>query len=85
MDTHIETATLLSVFQKVLDNGERVDGKSRLDGISASTDYDGYTVFLEDAKVKMTVFFHNTRQTDYESKSDLEKFCQKIKRIDQSY
>ncbi len=85
MKNDLDTKKLLRVFDKIRQNGESTDGTYRLEGVKAYTDFDGYTVFIEDASVKLSFGFHNQYHYDYENKSQRESFDKKIDNIDASY
>ncbi len=85
MKNDIETKFLLSVFEKIRQHGEYKDFAYRLEGVKAFTDHDGYTVFLEDAQVKMRVGFHNQYHLDYDKAEHKEAFTHKLESIAQNY
>lgn len=85
MKNEIDTKFLLATFEKIRQHGQKEDEKFILEGVFAYTDFDGYTVYLEDARVKLSVGFHNQYQFDYESQSDFESFDKKLKHIAKNY
>lgn len=85
MKNELDTKFLLQVFEKIRQHGEKVDDSYRLNGVKAFTDLDGYTIFIEDAKVKLSFGFHNQYHFDYESRSDYESFEKKLKSIDAEF
>jgi hypothetical protein len=85
MENKLSSKQVLSVFDKIRQHGEQLDGKYILEGISASTDFDGYTLFLSDALVSLSFGFHNQYHFDYEDPTHLEQFEKKLKRIDDAY
>ncbi|MEM0911892.1 MAG: DUF3081 domain-containing protein [Pseudomonadota bacterium] len=85
MKNELDTKKLLRVFDKIRQHGQPRDGTYLLDGVKAYTDFDGYTVFIEDASVKLSFGFHNQYHYDYESTSQRESFDKKINSIDATY
>jgi hypothetical protein len=85
MQNELDSKFLLRVFDKIRNHGEQTSDGHRLEGVIAFSDFDGYTVFLQDAKVKMSFGFHNTYHFDYEAKQDFADFEKKLKSIDKSY
>ncbi|QJR81950.1 DUF3081 domain-containing protein [Alteromonas pelagimontana] len=85
MRNELDSKLLLRVFDKIRQSGEKRDDKYFLNGITAFTDLDGYTLFIEDSKVKLQYGFHNQYHYDYESNDDYEKFEKKLKEIDSGY
>ena len=85
MKNDIDAKHLLRVFDKIQQHGKQKDGARFLEGVKGFTDFDGYTVFLEDASVKLSFGFHNTYHLDYESNSQKEAFEKKLDYIDKTY
>jgi hypothetical protein len=54
-------------------------------GIKVYTDFDGYTLFVEDAQVQLNFGFHNKYHFNYEKEEHCEKFIKKLKAIDDEY
>ena len=85
MKNELESKFLLQVFDKIRQSGEKKDDKYLLNGSVAFTDHDGYTLFIEDAKVKLQFGFHNQYRFDYPSQDAYEQFEKKLKEIDKQY
>ena len=85
MKNDVDSKFLLAVFEKVRTHGKQEDGVYLLDGIKAFTDFDGYTLYIEDALVKLSFGFHNQYRFDYESASHFEAFEKKLKAIVANY
>ena len=85
MKNELDTKKLLRVFDKIQQHGEAKDGTRFLEGVKGFTDFDGYTVFLEDASVKLSLGFHNQYHFDYDSTSQREAFEKKLAYIDKTY
>jgi hypothetical protein len=54
-------------------------------GIKVYTDFDGYTLFIEDAQVQLNFGFHNQYHFNYEKEQHLEQFLKKLKAINQQH
>ncbi|RUO23898.1 DUF3081 domain-containing protein [Aliidiomarina minuta] len=85
MKNELDTREILAVFEKIRNHGELKDERYQLAGVTAFTDHDGYTVFMEDASVKLRTGFHNTYHLDYSSQRDAENFLKKLHQIDRDY
>ena len=85
MKNELDSKLLLRVFDKIRQHGQQQDEAYTLDGIKAYTDFDGYTLYIEDALVKLSYGFHNQYHFDYESNSQLEAFEKKLAHIDKSF
>ncbi|WP_169713982.1 DUF3081 family protein [Oceanicoccus sagamiensis] len=81
----IEIRVALSVFDKVMTNGERQGEAFFLDGVYAMPSFDGYTVTLSDDKVNLSIQFHNRFNVEYDTKKSLNEFMLKLDRIEQAY
>ena len=85
MKNDLESKFLLAVFEKIRLNGKKEGDEYTLEGVKAYTDFDGYTLFIEDALVKLRYGFHNQYHFDYESASHYESFEKKLKAIVAKY
>lgn len=82
MKNGLDSKLILSVFEKIRTHGEVVVGGHLLENVRAYTDFDGYTLFLEDNLVSLRFGFHNQYHFDYEKTEHLEQFERKLKLID---
>ncbi|MBF7072138.1 DUF3081 domain-containing protein [Glaciecola sp. MH2013] len=85
MKNSIDSKFLLQVFEKIRQHGEHKDGAHHLDGVKAYTDFDGYTVYMEDATVKLSFGFHNQYHFDYDNQSQFDAFEKKLQNIDKTH
>ena len=85
MKNELESKLLLSVFDKIRQHGTHTERQYQLDGIMAYTDHDGYTLFIEDALVKLRFGFHNQYVYDYEKEEHKQAFDKKLKAINAKY
>ncbi|MBB5210631.1 DUF3081 family protein [Microbulbifer hydrolyticus] len=84
LEQKIDVKQALRVFDKITKHGEKTDEGWRYRGLTASTDFDGYTVFLNSPKVELTIFFHNKFTVDYRNQVDLDEFIELLGKIDRS-
>ncbi|RUO29212.1 DUF3081 domain-containing protein [Aliidiomarina sedimenti] len=85
MKNELETRQILNVYEKIVEHGQRNELGHQLEGITAFTDHDGYTVYLEGHNTKLQTGFHNTYNLDYSTQRDADLFLKKLKYIDQEY
>lgn len=85
MKNEIDSKFILNVFEKIRQHGEPKEQGHSLEGVTAFSDFDGYTVFIEDANVKLRFGFHNQYHFDYEKEEHLTQFEHKLKTIDKNY
>lgn len=85
MKNELDSKFLLAVFEKIRQHGSKDNEKYSLDGVIAYTDFDGYTLYIEDALVKLSFGFHNQYHFDYDSASHYEAFEKKLKAIVKNY
>lgn len=72
----------MRVFNKVQTHGKVLGAEHVLLGISASSDYDGYTLRLHDSCVDTYIYFHNSFRIDSESTGALDSFLERMQIID---
>ena len=85
MKNEIDSKFVLSVFDKIIRNGEKTGEEHFLMGIKVYTDFDGYTLFIGDSQVKLDFGFHNQYHFNYEKAEHVEQFVKKLKAINQQY
>ena len=83
MKNELDSKFVLRVFDKIRQEGEEQEGKYRLEGVVAYTDFDGYTLYINDAKVAMQFGFHNQYHFDYQKSDDFDDFEKKLRYIDE--
>ncbi|WP_237055857.1 DUF3081 family protein [Microbulbifer sediminum] len=79
----IDVKQALRVFDRITREGEKRDDGWHYRGLTAETDFDGYTVFISSPKVRLTVFFHNKYTVDYRNAHELGEFVDLLKKLDQ--
>ena len=77
----VDVRLALKAYQAVVDRGERRDGGYHLDGLSAESDFDGYTVAISDGRVRVRVLFHSRVDVDSPSGKALEDFLGRLERV----
>lgn len=82
MSSEIDIKQVLSVYQKVIEKGEKQGPRFFYKGLFASPSFDGYNIELTDDKVFLTVFFHNKFNLEAKNSFELEAFKEKLERID---
>ncbi|WP_250462375.1 DUF3081 family protein [Microbulbifer litoralis] len=80
----IDVKQALRVFDKVTSKGEKREDGWHYRGLTATTDFDGYTVLLSSPKVTLTIFFHNKFTVDYAKAHDLQEFVELLDKLDRS-
>ena len=81
-ETSVDVRQALRVFDKIQRFGQQRENEKQLFGVFASTDFDGYTVTLRDANVRLDVLFHNRFNIDYKNKHFLKEFLSSLAKID---
>lgn len=82
MKNDLDSKLILRVFEKIQRNGDKQGDHYFLHGIKGSTDYEGYTLYLEDALVNLSFGFHNQYHFEYQQEQHLEQFIKKLQYID---
>lgn len=85
MKNRLDSRYMLVVFEKVRQFGKPSDGGYELDGMRATSDFDGYTAFLTDGAVTLTLSFHNQYHCDYANRQQLHDFIVRADTIAANY
>ncbi|MCY7295565.1 DUF3081 domain-containing protein [Alteromonas sp. a30] len=85
MKNELDNKLILRVFEKIREHGEKTEDKYLLEGIYATTDFDGYTLYINDANVTLQFGFHNQYHFQYSNEEQRHQFELKLKRIDENY
>lgn len=80
----IDVKQALRVFDKATRKGEKREDGWHYRGITATTDFDGYTVMINTPKVQLTIFFHNKYTVDYARARDLQEFIELLEKLDRA-
>lgn len=72
----------MRVFNKVQNHGEALGADRALLGITASSDFDGYTLKLSDSCVETYIYFHNSYRVESASANALGSFLERMQIID---
>lgn len=85
-DSRLDRLKVLAVFNHVISRGDKqASGERLLHGLFASHDFDGYTLTLYDASVRLDLFFHNRFKLNYQHRDQLAAFMKKIDFIYQQH
>lgn len=77
----LTSRTGLEIFQHILDNGERNEQGYCLDGITAYSAIDGYTVHLTDGVVTVHLMFHHSMAFDSPNQKATDEFLKKLSKL----
>jgi Protein of unknown function (DUF3081) len=81
-ETKIDIKKALRVFDKATREGEKRDDGWHYRGLTVSTDFDGYTVFMNWQNVQLTIFFHNKFTVDCKNAFQLQEFTELLEKLD---
>lgn len=81
IDEKLTARVALDVYQKIVDEGVKVGDEYRLNGLYAFSDHDGYTLFIRDTYVTLTVFFHNKLNLDFRKRIHRDEFISSVIRL----
>lgn len=84
-DHKIDTRLIFSVFEKVRTHGKEQGDSWALEGLTASSDLDGYNITLEDPFASVSVHFHGSVSVNCEKEQQLEEFISKLETINRQY
>lgn len=81
----LDSRTALMAFQIITDNGEKADEGYTLDGLTATSAIDGYTVHLSDGKVTAHVMFHQSIAIDAPDAKAERNFLKRLENLLNTY
>lgn len=81
-DARLDIRLVLRVFNTVRDRGQKRGDRYFWQGMTASSDFDGYTLVLNDGHCTLTVRFHNKYTFDSPNRALRQQFINLLKRID---
>lgn len=84
-DIDLNAAKLLLLYDKITRFGNRDKEEHHLNGIAVSSDFDGYTLFLHDSDVYVTLYFHNSFAISCDDNKSLAIFKVKVMQILDQY
>jgi len=84
MTEKVDIKKSLRVFNQIATKGRRVGDEYLLNGLTAFTDFDGYTVTIKNDYVRLDIFFHNKISLDFSNDKERMLFLQKIETMDKS-
>ncbi len=71
----------LTAFNNILSNGRNANREYAYQGLTATSDFDGYTRFIKNQLVPLTIFFHNKYKIDFKHKLALNEFYEQLEKI----
>jgi hypothetical protein len=77
----IDVRLALRAYQNVRELGAREADGYQLDGLTVTSDFDGYTVTLSDGVVTVRLLFHSKVAIDAPNGRALEKFADRLQSI----
>jgi len=81
METKPDIKQALRVFSIITTKGKATDNAHRFNGITARSDFDGYTVSLSNDMATLTIFFHNRFSFEYTNNKERDLFLEKLRVI----
>ena len=74
-------ANYLELFNYVLTHGEKKGNKTYLDNLAAWHEIDGYTCYLSDNNVILTLLFHSRFTFEYQDQTSLTTFQKEASKV----
>lgn len=81
MKNKIDISIALLAFDKVVQQGEKVEQGHTFEGLTASSDFDGYTLVLQDKLSTLTIFFHNKYELEGPDSKAMDRLIKNIEYI----
>jgi len=83
MKNSIDLKRCLSVFNIIIEKGDKRGSEFEYHGIYAWHDFDGYTCFMKYKQMTLSLFFHGKYDITFDNESDLHEFEKKLIKIEQ--
>lgn len=83
MQRLIDVNLVLRVYEKICRLGKKQQDYYLYEGLSASSDWDGYTIVVANSQLELSVFFHNKYQFSSHDDKAIEGFIKQLKFIDE--
>ncbi len=74
----------LSVFNTITSLGQKNGNEYQYNGLTAKSDFDGYTIVIKNDYVSLTIFFHNKFSLEATNNKEKLSFLEKIEQIHSS-
>ncbi|MBQ4835069.1 MULTISPECIES: DUF3081 domain-containing protein [Pseudoalteromonas] len=78
MKNELSSNLVLKVYEYIQQHGEDYEQGKQCEGLTAFSDPDGYTIYLQGSGVLLRFGFHNTYQFDYDKESQKADFMKKL-------
>ena len=82
MNEKVNIKSALRVFNTIITNGRHSGDEYVLNGLTAHTDFDGYTVTIRNDYVRLDILFHNKISFTYSNTKEKTLFLEKIHTMD---
>ncbi len=81
MKNELDNKQILAVYERIQKRGKATNESKHYQGITAYSDIDGYTIYLQGSGVILRFGFHNAYHLDYEHDKHKDDFLKKIVNI----
>lgn len=81
MKNELDNKQVLAAYERIIQRGEETDEGKFYQGITALSDVDGYTIYLQGSGAELRFGFHNTYHIDYEHEKLRDDFLKKLQNI----
>ncbi|MFT6387891.1 MAG: hypothetical protein ACJAUP_001263 [Cellvibrionaceae bacterium] len=78
MNEKVNLKKAFRAFNRITTEGYRNGDEYSLNGLTAHSDFDGYTITIRNDYVRLDIFFHNKFSFDYSSRKERILFLEKI-------
>ena len=81
MNRKVNIKEALLAFNTIITKGRHNGDEYTLNGLTAHTDFDGYTITIRNDYVRLDIYFHNKFKFDYSSSAERMLFLEKIENL----
>lgn len=82
MEKKLDVKMVMRVFEKIRTHGQKTAEGYKLSGVEAISDFDGYTIFLKNREVTLTLFFHHRYDVQFTKIKAFDDFIKQLKKLD---
>lgn len=91
MKNELDVQRILLLYNKIVkygekpshnDSSQRLIPEYKLGGLTAISDFEGYTLEITDGRVTLSLLFHNKYQFDYPDEAALDNFMGRLDEVE---
>lgn len=81
MKNKVDISVALLAYDKIIHQGSKGEQGHEFEGLTASSDFDGYTLVLQDKLSSLTIFFHNKYELEGPDNKAMDRLIKNIEYV----